>query len=84
MVTPNLCFANDISLLADSEHILQHLLNVVHETSSKFGVTISNSKTEVQCIGTDRHQMTIKLGANALQQTENFVYVGGTISADSN
>ena len=84
MVIPNLCFADDISLLADSEHELQHLPNRIHETSNKFGMTISNSKTEVQCIGKDRHQMIIKLGVNAVQQTDDFVYLGGTISADSN
>ena len=32
VVIPHLCFA-DISLLADNEHELQHLLNRIHETT---------------------------------------------------
>jgi len=73
VVTLNLCFTDDISLLADSERELQLLLNRLHQTSSRFRITISNSKTEVQCIGKDNHQMNMKLGSTDLQQAEDFV-----------
>ena len=44
---------------------------------------VSNSKTEVQCIGKDERKMNIKLATTALKQSDNFVYLGGVISADS-
>ena len=43
----------------------------------------SNSKTEVQCIGKDERKMNIKLTTKELKQSDNFVYLGGVISADS-
>jgi len=50
----------------------------VHVTSSRFGLVISASKTEAQCIGCDSQILNIKLGASSLKQTEHFVYLGGT------
>ena len=78
----NLRFANDINLLANSEGELQQLVDRVHVTSSRFGLVISDFKTEAQCIGRDSQILNIKLGASSLKQTEHFVYLGGTVSAD--
>jgi len=78
----NLRFADDISLLANSEGELQQLVDRVHVISSRFGLVISDSKTEAQCIGRDSQIVNIKLGASSLKQTEHFVYLGGTVSAD--
>jgi len=50
---------------------------------SRFGLKVSNSKTEVQCIGKDERKMNIKLATKELKQSDNFVYLGGVISADS-
>jgi len=47
----SLQFADDINLLANSERELQQLVNRVQFTSSGFGLVVSGSKTEVQCIG---------------------------------
>jgi len=46
---------------------------------------ISTSKTEVQVIGSDTTQSVIhvKLDNNELKQTEDFVYMGGTVSSDT-
>jgi len=74
----NVCFADHISLLTDSEHKLQHLLN------SQFGMRISNFNTEAQCTDKDSKQMDEFVSSSALRQLEVFVYLTGTISADSN
>ena len=75
----NLRSADDISLLANSEGELQQL---VHFSSGRFGLVVSGSKTEVQCTGREAQMMNIRLGTSILKQTEHFVYLGGTVSAD--
>jgi len=72
-----------MSLLAESEHDLQDLVDHLHAASSRFGLKVSNSKTEVHCIGKDERKMNIKLTTKELKQSDNFVYLGGVISADS-
>jgi len=52
-------FADDISLLADSDLDLQSLVDKVNKTSGRFGLQISSSKTEVQVIGRDTAQSVI-------------------------
>ena len=54
----------------------------MHVTSSRFGLVIGDSKTVPQCIGRDSRILNIKLRACSLEQTEHFVYLGGTVSAD--
>jgi len=75
-------FANDISLLAESEIELQHLVDGVSQTSTRFGLIVSKPKTEVQCVGKGRQQTKIMLEDEELKQVENFVYLGGTVLAD--
>jgi len=79
----NLRFADDISLMAGSTDDLQQSVNKVYITSDKFGLNISSTKTEVQCIGRERQEMKIMLGNNELVQCEDFIYLGGVISQDS-
>jgi len=71
---PELRFADDTSLLEASEHDLQDLVDHLHAASSRFGLKVSNSKTEVQCICKDEQKMNIKLDTTALKQSDNFVY----------
>ena len=59
---------------------LQELVNRLHGTSSRFGLRMSDTKTEVQTIGKDHHELCIKLGDAKLQQSKDFVYLGGLIS----
>ena len=77
----NLRFADDISLLANSDMDLQQLVNKVDGASSRFGLTISSSKTEVQVIGRYVSQlaMHIKQGSGELNQVDKFVYLGGPV-----
>jgi len=73
----NLRFADDICLVAISNDDLQQLVDAVHTTSSRFGLTVSSSKTVVQSIGKDEQQMKIMLGNCPLEQCQKFVYLGG-------
>ena len=76
----DLCFADDISLAAKSINDLQHLMDKIHTTSSRFVLKVSTAKTEVQCIGQERQQMKTMLGYTQPMQCEDFVYHGGVIS----
>ena len=79
----NLHFADDICLVATSNDDLQQLVDAVHTTSSRFGLTVSSSETVVQSIGKDVQQMKIMLGNCQLEQCQYFVYLGGNISQDA-
>jgi len=58
----NLRFTDDICLAAGSDKDLQQLVDKVHTTSNRFGLKVSNTKIEVQCIGREKQHMKIMLG----------------------
>jgi len=60
------------------------LVNKVCTTSDKFGLRVSSTKTEVQYIDRERQEMKNMLGNNELVQCEDFIYLGGVISQESN
>ena len=74
----NFLFADDICLAAGSNKDLQQLVD--HTTSNRFGLKVSNTKTEVQYIGREKQHTKIMLGSSELTQ---FVYLGGVISEDT-
>ena len=76
-VISNLRFADDISLLTNSDLDLQQLVDKVSHASSRFGLTINSSETEVQVIGRDVSQvsMHIKLGNTELNQAHRHTRV---------
>ena len=63
-------------MTAGSISDLQQLVDKVHTTSSRFGLRVSSTKTEVQFIGRGRQDM----GNSELMQCEQFVYLRGVIS----
>ena len=63
----NLRFADDISLVANSDMDLQQLVNKVDVASRRFGLTISSSKTEVQVVGRDVSQVATSNAYQARQ-----------------
>jgi len=56
--------------------------NIVKE-STTMGMAVNVGKTEVQHIGSQRKEVTIKIEDHDLNQVKEFVYLGGTISDDA-
>ena len=81
-VCNNLRFADDISLLADNQEDLQSKADSLQEASSRFGLKISCSKTEVQCMSRNPAIMNINIAGIKLNQVDQFTYLGGVISSD--
>jgi hypothetical protein len=79
----NLRFADDIAFLANEQQELQQQISQLHSTSTRFGLRISTSKTEVQCISRHPHALKISVGGVELNHVENFTYLGGVISQDA-
>ena len=57
-------------------------MDKVYTTGNRFGLEVNRTKTEVQCIGREKQQMKTSLGGTELTQCEEFVYLGGVVSAD--
>jgi len=79
----NLRFADDIALLAESESDLQSHIDSLHANSTRFGLKISTSKTEVQCISRNPTAVSINIGSTVLAQVDQFTYLGGVTSNDA-
>jgi len=52
----NLRFADDICLIAEGNDDLQQTVDKVYTTGNRFGLEVSRTKTEVQCIGREKQQ----------------------------
>src|SRR6218665_1736559 len=76
----DLRFADDIALLAEQEKGLQKTLTEVAQVSQKIGMKISIQKTECQFLGEGNKKFRLEVEGQELEQTENFVFLGGNIS----
>ena len=76
----DLRFADDIVLLAEQENGLQKTLTEVAQVSQKMGMKISIQKTECQFLGEGNKKFRLEVEGQELEQTENFVHLGGIIS----
>ena len=72
-VCSNLRFADDISLLADNQEDLQSKADSLQEASSRFGLKISCSKTEVQCVSRNPAIMNINIAGIKLNQVDQCI-----------
>jgi hypothetical protein len=79
----NMKFADDIALVAESEEVLQTMLKRIDAESHDFGLTISTAKTVVQCIPPRERRMTASINGVMLEQTTEFVYLGGRVTEDA-
>jgi len=78
----DLRFADDIALLAEQEKGLglQKMPTGVAKVSQKMGIKINIQKTECQFLGEGNKKFCLEVEGQELEQTENFVYLGGIIS----
>ena len=61
---------------------LQMAVDKIVDVSSSMGMCINVAKTEIQFLGKGNITFQIKVNGQQLQQTENFVYLGGNISTN--
>ena len=78
------CFADDIATLADQLAACQFQLDKIDQSSTKYGMEISESKTEAMII-TNKKNVTldIKLKGKQLKQVTEFKYLGSIITANN-
>jgi hypothetical protein len=81
-VIGNLRFADDIAALGEKESDLQDSIRRIEEKSRRMGMRINVEKTEVQLIGKGNETLNIEVEGQQLNQTSNFVYLGGSISSN--
>ena len=79
----NLRFADDIALLSEAADDLQSQITDLHRFSSRFGLRISTSKTEVLCISRFPPDFNIVIDNTVLGQVNQFTYLGGVIACDA-
>jgi len=79
----NLRFADDIALLSEVADDLQSQITDLHRYSSRFGLRISTSKTEVLCISRFPPDFNIVIDNTVLGQVNQFTYLGGVIACDA-
>ena len=78
----DLKFADDIALLSEEATCIQALVGNVVNESRKMEMRLNASKTEIQCLGKNYQQFQVQADGQQLQQTNDFVYLGGSISSD--
>ncbi|XP_030835970.1 uncharacterized protein LOC115921853 [Strongylocentrotus purpuratus] len=84
ILVKELLFADDSALVAHTPEQMQHVIDVFSSASKKFGLQINIKKTEVLFQrGTDhREGEEILVDGRALNQVDEFTYLGSTISKD--
>ena len=75
------CFAEDIATLADQLVACQQQLDKINHCSTKYGMEISESKTEAMVITNKQNvTMNITLNDKSLKQVKEFKYLGSLIT----
>ena len=77
-----LLFADDQSLIHDSEDHLQEHITALDECCTRYGMRISIEKTEVMCIGRDQKVVTTEIQGKRLKQVDEFKYLGSIFTQD--
>jgi hypothetical protein len=82
-VLSDLRFTDDIALLAENENDLQSTVDRIVEASEYMGMRSNADKTEIKFLRAGDKQFQIKAMGQQLQQTGDFVYLGGRISTEN-
>ena len=75
----NLRYANDPTVMADSEEDLKSLLMKVKEESEKSGLKLNIQKTKIMASGPIT---SWKIGGETMETVTNFIFLGSKITAD--
>ena len=76
----NLRYADDIALLATTEHNLQQLVNDVGKASERFGLSLNPKKTQVMFIGRHTSSIDIMYNGAPLEQVKQLIYLGASFN----
>ena len=74
----NLRYADDITLMAESEEELKSLLMTVKEESEKIGLKLNIQKTKIMASG----PITWEIDGETVETVSDFIFGGSKISAD--
>src|SRR6218665_286041 len=69
----NLCFADDVDLVAESPRQLQELTDSEHDSSKRFELQINVQKTKTMTIGKHHKELKVKLHGEELEQVTEFL-----------
>ena len=75
----NLRYADDITLMAESEEELKSLLMKVKEESEKVGLKLIIQKTKIMAAGPIT---SWEIGGETMEKVGNFIFLGSKITAD--
>ena len=69
-------YADDLTMVAETRQELQHMLNVLDQACSRWGMTISTGKSKILSVGVQlEHQPHITLQGQVLEDVESFSYL---------
>ena len=77
--TNNLRYADDTTLMAESEEELKSLLMKVKEESEKVGLKLNIQKTKIMASG---HITSWQVDGEAVETVTDFIFLGSKITAD--
>ena len=77
--TNNLRYADDITLMAESEEQLKSLLMKVKEESENVGLKLNIQKTKIMSSGPI---ISWELDGETVETVSNFIFLGSNITAD--
>ena len=75
----NLRYADDTTLVAESEEELKSLLIKVKEESEKVGLKLNIQKTEIMASGPIT---SLEIGGETVETVSDFIFLGSKITAD--
>ena len=75
----NLTYADDITLMAESEEELKSLLEKVKEESDKLGLKLNIQKTKIMAIGPIT---SWEIDGETVETMSDFIFLGSKITAD--
>ena len=78
-----LLYADDLVLVAETRRELQHMLEVLDEACTWWGMSVNVSKTKIVQVRTGEHQPTseqpITLQGQTLEEVQSFPYLGSEV-----
>ena len=76
----NLRYADDTTLMSESEEKLKSLLRKVKEQSEKVGLKLNNQKTKIMASGPIT---SWQIDGETMETVADFIFLGSKITADS-